>query len=866
MTLPNGADGVTRGPLQMATAVMGGEGGIPNLYTLDQETVEALLKQLYVGDNPDFADLLQTVFGGLRAGVSLPLAILEAVAKKLLGLPNDYVFFNVEHVLTAMKKVPGFADLAEVILGIEDGDEDDLGSFFLGIRNAVHGFDLSTPGSILAFIEDALEDIPLIGPIVEALTGSDGDLGDLTSWATGLLTGDSPLDAFNLFNLIPSNLLSLVPYSIIGEGSDNLLTNGGFEGAISVSGGSIWTYDPVSGRTSPGCVSVTANGSEQRLLSNAIPVAEGDKLSHIIYAQWSGLVYTGTPFRTRIVRLLNHNQVGVDNLAAPSSPAASQSGWSYALTGADYVVPAGCDEVCYELTINPSCTAGTIKFDDGWVSKNNMLQIPWTEDLPDSLQDLLDGAQETIDAIFEGITGFGRIGNLLSDVIDALQNIPFLNVIGVGGPADIGSSVQATWDQWISGLVGTIGSGAGLADLYNIGQDISSKAALGGLSWDVLGIRSNKSLKSGFLPTSQSSVNLDTIALRSSAPLLAVTQSTALMSFHVIEESGLKGCVSWQGQGVTNVTHCFVNIWRMNTATGVCDELVHASLNIVGNLSSSMQQNVYDFTADAFQAEPGEVYGIEIAIRGAGTHSVAGDTTWLPDQQVYPRRFGARRNSGTSAAPSSVTPVYTSDVPFVELAVSSGPVAIPHAPLIVQFATAGTTSYPIPSWANYVDRIVLGGAGGGHIGGTWGVGGEGGDNGPWVSDTLARGTHFSGATSLNTVVGAGGAKSSENGGTNGGHGGPSSSSIGGSHVLTSAGGVGANSFDILGSEHVGESPGNYTFPGGGPPWTVVGGVAANGYGENGNPPGGGGSGGNWISFQSGGRGAPGIILYRFRQS
>lgn len=484
--------------------------------------------------------------------------------------------------------------------------------------------------------------------------------------------------------------------------------------------------------------------------------------------------------------------------------------------------------------------------------------------MPTDLLATSQSLQDLLDTIWQAITDSTRIDNLLSDLTDALKNIPALNVLGIGGPTDIGSTVQSTWDQWIGGLVGAIGSGAGLSDLFNIGQDVSSRATLGQFSWDILGIRSNKSLNTGLLPTSESNFGLDKVALTGSAPTFALTQSTAITAFQRISESASKGVVSWLGSGVTNITHCFVNVYRMDPATGGMT-LVHASANIIGNLSGTMQYNIYTLPTP-IDVTASEVYGIEIAVRGTGTHSIVGSSTWLPDHSsVYPRRLSAVRNSGTSAAPSTIASgsvAYASNVPFIEFGVTSGDVSIPHSPQTILFNAAGSSSIPIPSWANFVEVIALGGGGGGHIGGTWGIGGEGGDNAAWQTTTWLRGTDFTGSPSISLTVGAGGAGSATAGlSGNGATGKNTTVSISG-HSLTSVGGVGANSFDIAGSEHVGESAGSVTYQG----RTYVGGAAQNTYGATGSAPGGGGAGGNWVSFQAGGSGAPGAVWIVFRQT
>src|SRR5690606_8262837 len=122
---------------------------------------------------------------------------------------------------------------------------------------------------------------------------------------------------------------------------------------------------------------------------------------------------------------------------------------------------------------------------------------------------------------------------------------------------------------------------------------------------------------------------------------------------------------------------------------------------------------------------------------------------------VYPRRPSAVRNSGSSDPPDNIASGsvnYSSNVPFIEFAVSAGNVDIPRTPVIQTFES-GTSSLPVPSWANNVEVVCLGGGGGGRQGGTWGISGEGGESGDWQTDTWVRDTDFVGTPSLSITVG-----------------------------------------------------------------------------------------------------------------
>ena len=485
----------------------------------------------------------------------------------------------------------------------------------------------------------------------------------------------------------------------------------------------------------------------------------------------------------------------------------------------------------------------------------------------DSLTDALTGFTTTddfqglVDTIWQSLTMTTATGKLYGDLLDALRNIPSGSVLGVGGPLNIGDSMQQTWDKWVSGLVGSLGTGAGLADLFNLGSDISSRASLGMFSWDILGIRNNKSLNSGFLPTSESNIALDKIALQASAPTFALTQSTAITAYQRIAESADKAAVSWMGSGVTNVNNAYVNIFQMDPATGL-STLVHASADIAGLLSATMQYNVYTLPT-ALPVVAGEIYGIEIAIRGAGTHTVVGQSTWLPAHPtVFPQKMSSVRNSGTSAPPSTIAHsslTYSSNVPFVEFAVTAGDPGLPHSPVIEFYNALGTVTRVIPTWCNVVQVVTVGGGGGGRQGSALGVWGEGGDAGTWVTGTWTRGTDFTGSPSISITINAGGSGGNVGSGGSGGAGGTAVASISG-HSVTGTGGGGGTSLGAK-SNNPGGSPGNQTYD----TIVYVGGGVQNTAGAAGAAPGGGGAGGNNNSSQFGGAGAAGGVWLRFKQ-
>jgi hypothetical protein len=490
--------------------------------------------------------------------------------------------------------------------------------------------------------------------------------------------------------------------------------------------------------------------------------------------------------------------------------------------------------------------------------------------LPDAsaiplLGPVLSQITSVINTLFQSFLGLvpslGSFPDLMTALQNALTSIPFLNVVGLGGPGDIGGSMQSTWDQWIGGLVGAAPGtgGAGLADLFNIGNLFGSKASQGSNAWSILGIRTNKSIDSGTLATSASNIPLSKIAMQSTAPTVPVTQSSTIINFHRVAESSPLGAVRWLGSGNTNLTDFRVNIWKMDTTTGDLS-LAHNSANIIGSIApanTTPQRHTYSLpTPIAVKAS--EVYGVELVPVGAGTHNVAGTANWVPhDTATFPRNYAATRNVTTPGSPPATIPAasvtYSNNVTFSEIAIDAGTGVDVHDPEPLLLTQIGTQTVPIPDWANFVDVVPLGSGGGGHQGGTWGVSGGGGYSGGWNGATWARGTDFTGSAIITIVVPDGGAKNS-------GDGSATTASIPG-HSVSGAGGQGNDNYTGGGVGSVGQGAYTYTYNGN----TFTAGGDQNSFGANGTPPGGGGAGGNYVSFQSGGKGGPGACWLIFRQ-
>jgi hypothetical protein len=161
---------------------------------------------------------------------------------------------------------------------------------------------------------------------------------------------------------------------------------------------------------------------------------------------------------------------------------------------------------------------------------------------------------------------------------------------------------------------------------------------------------------------------------------------------------------------------------------------------------------------------------------------------------------------------------------------------------------------------------AVGGGGGGRLGGSWGVSGEGGDAGSWNYVEWVRGVDFSGSPILSVYIppaAAGGTLSNGQVGANGGNVVVTLPATPGfsSKSVTGTGGEGGDALNAGGVDGQGNSPGNQTYDG----IPYVGGPQQNTLGADGAAPGAGGAGGNWVSVQPGGAGGLGGAWARFKQ-
>lgn len=428
----------------------------------------------------DFFDILQSlleIFGISDTSALGPFADLWHVVTTLLGGLNLQTLGDVVDPVFELA-APWIHDLALAVNALNQiidtlsGGVADLGTALTAITNLLGLFDVinemlapfnSGIGDLSGFINfgSLWDGIDFLDPLFDANTAA-------ADWIASLLGGDvltidSPLNAENLFGIIPDVNMGLVPYTHIGDTQPNLLTAPTFDAPENIQGAGIWTHDSTVGRTSLGAVKVIANGTDLRLVSNSIPVAPAQQLTFETWLKWTGLTFSGAPMKLQIVRYLNHSAVGTADLATPASPPSTQASWIQLQNS--YTVPAGCDEVRLQYYVASTATAGSIWWDDASAKKTGTMDQSWITNL---VPDLLSKALGVDLTNLMSNLGLGTA--TLTAIANRFTNLGAGGLFQGSGLTGVGSINQ----NLISGLITDLASKALGVDLTNLMSNLGS--------------------------------------------------------------------------------------------------------------------------------------------------------------------------------------------------------------------------------------------------------------------------------------------------------------------------------------------------------------------------------------------------------
>ena len=343
-------------------------------------------------------------------------------------------------------------------------------------------YPFSSPEALINAAITALEDFidkliahpPSLQKLIEALT----------SMVNGLLSALSPLNALNLFNIVPPTLLGQLDISHIGSAITNLLTDPNFLDASAFSGDDTWLQDLTGGFGGLGSVSTTADGTTKELLGNLIPVSQDQVLPISGKVKWDNLIGTGTPVGIGITGYLNGSAT-VQATVAMHDTNPTTTDW-VSLLG-NYTVPANVDSLRTRLIVSPNATAGTVSFSSMSVTKvGPLLQrlISGTDAgtlLPDDITNLFGGIltnaqglltkveQSAHDALLNAL-GSTNLSVIESNIASYLTPASPLNGSNINSGNIIDEVIPGltmTMDNLVTSLLNIGGSGFDHSDVAN---------------------------------------------------------------------------------------------------------------------------------------------------------------------------------------------------------------------------------------------------------------------------------------------------------------------------------------------------------------------------------------------------------------
>lgn len=466
MTTPSGPGGFN---LDGRWAIQGDDGSVSDLVNRTKDVVIGRLKE-QVQNSPGWNKSTGDVWAQLRRGIPWDHAILEVIVNRLTG--GLVTFPTKQDAIMALKKVPFLPDIVEAITGIEDGDENDLGTYFLNWRRLFESINFLDPdfdptATAAQFVNLVLLPLNLLLGPTSPLNAANlfGRLG------LGQFGGGVPLNA-----LTPSVANELEPFT-----------------AASVPDEDGWSYNAAED-----AAQVVCDGSPKALYlkSGVIKVEEGQPLDTSIDVKYSGVTSgAGQTIRLVLETFTTANGSGTATpvtVGAVTNPSGTIT-TPVSLGDSSWDIPTGVKSVRPALECDELITAGTV-FWKNTPELYKQLAGP----LADGLVPALDNAGQAIRDAIANALGHPGTGHTSANILTYLQNIPQTVVSGLGDlnsltnqirdilaglvVTPINSAVQAIKD-WFSGLAGkvqnltsggtlppaNVGSATGGA---NIGQDI----------------------------------------------------------------------------------------------------------------------------------------------------------------------------------------------------------------------------------------------------------------------------------------------------------------------------------------------------------------------------------------------------------
>lgn len=201
-----------------------------------------------------------------------------------------------------------------------------------------------------------------------------------------LAAGQVPVSGAGLTGPVKANVVGIAPATSVAVDITNMLVSQNFHSSdtVVVNPDDRWSWDGTDGNLTLGCARVDCNGTQDDLVSNEVPVIEGETVLISCQVKWEGISYTGTDpivlgverYRkgvnpeTGAVTYLDIGGGDVDALESPSM----DGGWGDDgdLAGT-YVVEPGVDQIRFRFRAATTITAGVVKWDEAVFLKLDLI-------------------------------------------------------------------------------------------------------------------------------------------------------------------------------------------------------------------------------------------------------------------------------------------------------------------------------------------------------------------------------------------------------------------------------------------------------------------------------------------------------------
>lgn len=392
---------------------------------------------------------------GMFSGVD---AFVDAVVKFFFGQGGLDTWNKVQDSLGGVG-----ATITDTLRGAYDGIVGLVGALgsFLHIQDLVDFIDNTLGGNGLL---GWLAGVPLIGPLVSALTGIKPgggtalDLSTLSTWFRRTSASQTLVPAENIFGVLPAAVLGKIPVSAISSEVVNLLAQGNFNTADTVESGGGVDWDGATTATGTGgSMRFSGTGSSQRRYSRqVIPVAAGDRIQVAAMVKTAGFVpASGRKIVLSVIPWVGSVQ-SAEQLASTRTDAASgfspltgpvyRIGASATANSGDVVLPA--DVTALTLVVTAVLNSGaTAWVDDAGARKVGALDQGNVDRLPAAWQGL-----------WSGLVGGSGASKTSDDMQTAGSTARAATVVAQLAGTNAQTNVQTTWNDLFDGLGGTNGT------------------------------------------------------------------------------------------------------------------------------------------------------------------------------------------------------------------------------------------------------------------------------------------------------------------------------------------------------------------------------------------------------------------------